>query len=254
MEVWIIYTLKNLLLPPASLLLLALSGLLLAVRGKCSGLVVAAAALMILLLLSMPLLANYLAAVQQYHPGSDGKRLSAGNSQAIVVLGGGMRRFAPEYHGASVNGRTLERLRYAARLARQTRLPLLTSGGNVFNDRQPSEAEVMAESLRNDFGVDVRWMETRSRNTAENARYSYAMLAGQGVTRIILVTHAQHMARALQQFERAGFTVQPAATVFSDLDSPVNLLSFIPSARALAVSVMALHELLGKCWYAIRYR
>ena len=252
MEVWLIYAIKNLLLPPASLLL-ALSGLFLAARGKRSGLRVVAAALSLLLLLSMPLLADYLAAAQQYQPAADGKRLSAGNSQAIVVLGGGMRSFAPEYHGATVNGRTLERLRYAARLARQTRLPLLVSGGNVFHGRQPSEAEVMAEALHNDFRVDIRWLESRSRNTAENARYSYAMLAGQGITRIILVTHALHMPRAVQQFEVAGFTVLPAPTLATDVDSPVSLLSLIPSARALAVSAMALHELLGKCWYAIRY-
>ncbi len=63
MEVWLIYAIKNLLLPPASLLL-ALSGLFLAARGKRSGLRVVAAALSLLLLLSMPLLADYLAAAQ----------------------------------------------------------------------------------------------------------------------------------------------------------------------------------------------
>jgi len=253
MEVWIVYTLKNLLLPPASLLLLALSGLLLSRRRRRAGLLVTTAALVVLVLVSTPLVVRYLAAVQERYPAMDVTRLQAGKAQVIVVLGGGMHSNAREYHGATVNGRTLERLHYAARLARQTGLPLLVSGGNVFSARQPSEAELMAESLHNDFRIDARWLETRSRNTAENARFSHSMLARSGVSRIILVTHAMHMARALEQFELAGFEVLPAPTVFRGATSPVNLLSFIPSAQALEISAMAMHEQLGKWWYFFRY-
>jgi uncharacterized SAM-binding protein YcdF (DUF218 family) len=42
------------------------------------------------------------------------------NAQAIVILGGGVRREAPEYGGATLGGITLERVRYGARLARTT--------------------------------------------------------------------------------------------------------------------------------------
>ncbi len=253
MEVWIVYTLKDLLLPPTSLLLLMLFGLILSMRRRRTGLVVAAASLLALVLLSTPVLAKYLAATQERYPAAEVKQLLAKKAQAIVVLGGGIRSSAQEYHGATVNGRTLERLCYAARLARQTKLPLLVSGGNVFGGRQPSEAVVMAESLRKDFRIAPVWLETRSRNTAENARFSYTMLARSGVTRIILVTHAMHMARALEQFELAGFTALPAPTVFRGAGTPSNLLSFLPSAQALDISTMALHEQLGKWWYFFRY-
>ena len=41
--------------------------------------------------------------------------------EAIVVLGGGRRAHAPEYEGETVSPATLERMRYGARLHRETR-------------------------------------------------------------------------------------------------------------------------------------
>ena len=78
---------------------------------------------------------------------SDGERV------AIVVLGGGRYSAAPEFGQDVVGQSTLERLRYAARLHRQTDFPLLVTGGVPLNEAV-SEAQLMAESLRNDFLVE----------------------------------------------------------------------------------------------------
>jgi hypothetical protein len=50
-------------------------------------------------------------------------RLARAPRTAIVVLGGGIRRVAPEYASSDLRYMTLERLRYGIWLARQTGLP-----------------------------------------------------------------------------------------------------------------------------------
>ena len=70
--------------------------------------------------------------------------------------------------------------------------------------------------------------------------------------RIVLVTHAWHMARAVQAFEQNGFEVVPAATGYQTQSVPL-LLEFVPHASAMEDSRRALHELLGRIWYLIRY-
>ena len=133
----------------------------------------------------------------------------------IVVLGAGSYRDPPEYEGSDTVGRlTLERLRYAASLHRRSGLPLLVTGGGTLPGT-PAEAAAMALSLEDDFGIGVRFVEDRSRNTAENAANSARMLSEAGISRIVLVTHAVHMARAVRAFEGQGLEVVPAPTVIA---------------------------------------
>ena len=102
-----------------------------------------------------------------------------------------------------------ERLRYAARLAKTSALPVLISGGLHYG-RPPSEAALMANALLQDFGVPTRWQEGLSRTTWENATLSAPQLREAGVRRVVLVTQAWHMQRARWSFERQGFEVIPA--------------------------------------------
>lgn len=153
----------------------------------------------------------------------------------------------------TVNSRTLERLRYAATLGRKTGLPILVSGGQVFKRNEPPESVLMAGVLEKEFNIAVRWQEGRSRNTAENALYSRILLQALNIDRIVLVTHAFHMSRALTEFKRVGFDVQPAPTGYLSTEENLSLLSFIPSAQALTVSSFVFHEYLGLLWYRLRY-
>jgi len=253
MEIWAVYVLKTLLLPPASLLLLAICGLL--SRRRRLGRTLLSLALLGLVLLSLPYTASRLAALLPAYPALDAQAIAAARPQAIVILGGGLRGEAPEYvPGYDVKAETLQRLRYGAHLERQTGLPILVSGGRVFDGEQPPEADLMAVVLEHDFGVPVRWREVRSRNTAENARYSRQLLAGEGITRILLVTHGLHLPRALEQFRANGLEVTPAPTVLLSTGESPGLLDFLPSAVGLEGSVEVLHEVLGRLWYRLRYR
>lgn len=239
-------------LPPGNLLVVGLLGLIALRRFRRFGLTLVAVSFALLWMLSTPVVGAGLLRHLERFPVADPVRMQ--NAQALVVLGAGRRADAPEYGGDVVSARTLERLRYAAYLHRRTGLPLLVSGGRVLR-RGPSEASLMKGTLENELGIPVQWAEQGSRNTAENASLSAKILRSAGIDRIVLVSHAVHLPRAVPQFERQGLTVTPAPTGFlpARAASP-SPFDFLPQAGALAMSARALHEYVGKLWYSLRYR
>lgn len=242
--------LTALILPPTGPLLLAFFGLWLAGRQsrrwRHAGFALASLSLLALFVLSLPLVgARLLAALEAAAPIS---RSQLAKAQAIVVLGGGTYSGAPEYGGDTVGDATLARVRYGAWLARESRLPVLVSGGAPFGGR--AEADSMKAVLENEFGVAVRWTENASRDTAENAQLSTPMLRAAGITRIALISHAWHLPRAIPLFEREGFTVIAAPTAFSG-GAPPRVASLLPG-EGLGRSRLALHEYLGQLYNRLK--
>lgn len=249
----LIYAIKAVILPPGlNLLIAAIGGLLLRRRRRLgTGLIVFS--LVVLGMLSLPYVARGLSATLETYAALPVQGPVGRGAQAIVVLGAGRYANAPEYGGDTVSGPALERLRYAANLHARTRLPILLSGGKVFGAGKP-EAKLMERVLFTRFHTPARWLEVRSRNTAENAIYSRKILEPLGIRRIFLVTHALHMPRAASVFSRAGFEVIPAPTVFHSVPGRAPaFLGWLPSAHALDLSRDVLHEYLGRIWYAVRY-
>ncbi|MCA1247323.1 YdcF family protein [Massilia sp. MS-15] len=246
---------RSLILPPASLFLLILVGLALWRRRPRTGRILAGTGVVLLALLSMTAVADlFLTPLERMTaPLPAPERAGAG---AIVVLAAGRLRDAPEYGGRDIPDYiALARLRYAAHLQRRTGLPILVSGGSAGPpapaDRPYTLADAMASALREDFGVPVRWTEARSRDTAENAAYSAALLRADGVRRVLLVTDAMHMARSRAAFERAGLEVVDAPTMFFSGQAR-SLHAWVPSAEGLRRSWYALYELIGILWYQAR--
>ncbi len=242
---------KSLLLPPASLLLLLLLGLAWWRHPWLGrGLVGLAAGL--LLALSLPVLANQLIAPLEAYPALGEDDWAATRAEAILVLSATRAKDAPEYGGDDLGDLTLVRLRYGAWLVRRTGLPLYLAGSNP-DDPEPSLARLMAQVAEFEFQVQVAGIEERSRDTWENAHLGSALLAEAGLTRVLLVTHAWHMPRALRAFQATGLEVLPAPTGFAHGGGGVlGLRDFMPSQRALQKSYYSLHEYLGLVWYRIR--
>jgi len=245
---------RDLILPPANLFLLIALGLLMWRRWPRAGRVVAAAGLAALAFLSCTAGARFFVAPLEAMTAPLLAPERAG-AQAIVVLAAGRLQRAPEYGGRDIPDYTaLARLRYAAHLQRRTGLPVLVSGGvgaGAGQDDGAALADAMATALREDFGVPVRWIEGRSRDTGENAAFSAALLRADGVKRILLVTDAMHMPRARAAFERAGCEVASAPTVFFS-NQPRALSAWVPSAEGMRRSWYAIYELLGLAWYKLR--
>lgn len=250
---WLINTLLGaILLPPLNMLLLCGLGLIMRRRWPRLGMGVCVLALLLLALMSTRLGAALLAGpLETKYPALSSSY--RGDAQAIVLLGGGRLANAPEYdHQDGPSSPTLRRMRYAATLQRSTGLPVLVTGGRP-DGAQVSEAAIMARGLRDDFGINVKWQEDDSDNTAENARYTADMLKSEGVQHVLLVTDAMHMPRAVAIFERSGLQITPAPTAFHTA-TPMLPSDFIPRTGWLVQSSYALHEWIGILWYQLRYR
>lgn len=248
LEVTTTRIIEALLLPPGGPILLALAGLLW--WRTRFGRWMLAWAILLQWMLSLPVTADLLFMGLERHPPLTPGQLQAGDPQAIVVLGGGRELGAPEFGGDTVSEHSLARLRYAAKLARETNLPVIPSGGNPGAVGVP-EATLGGDILRNEFGVTVGGIERRSNTTWENARYTAQLMQQLDIQRIILVTDAAHMPRSLYAFERNGIHPLPAPTNYQSLTlqeiSPVE--RYLPSGHAVRESSYAIHEYLGYLWY-----
>jgi uncharacterized SAM-binding protein YcdF (DUF218 family) len=238
--------LTALVLPPAGPLLLALAGLvLLAARRRVAGLLVGLGGLAALWLASCNAVGIWLAqALLPLPPPLAPAQLQ--DVQAIVVLGGGVLREAPEYGASQPSAHTLARLRYGAWLARASGKPVAFAGGvgwaSAGTDMAP-EGEV-ARRTAQEWGLALRWVDARSRDTAENAQEMRRLLGAEGVQRVALVTDAWHMPRSVLAFRAVGFQVTPAPTGFAAARTRP-LLEWLPSAEGLSLSRQVLREWVG---------
>lgn len=233
--------LGELAVPPASVLLLIVVGWLIGRRWPRFGRGVSLGGVLSLWLLSTPIIADRIAQAVEGYPPLDLQQPV--DAQAIVILAGGTRRDAREYGSDAPRPSTLQRMAYGTVVARATGLPVAVSGGTVLGGE--AEALVMKRFLERDFQVPVAWAEHASRDTRENALYTYCLLEPQGIRRIVLVTTSAHMRRSVREFRAAGFEVIPAPTDFAARDE-FGLFQFVPMMQALGRSQAALHELLGE--------
>ena len=231
--------LAAIVLPPLGPLLVLAAGAILLRRSPRLGRALVWAGIAAFAVLSTGVAANLLLRLVNESPPLQLE--DARSAQAIVILGGGVRR-APEFGGDTLGRLTLERVRYGARVARATGLPVLVTGGAPRGFA--AEATVMREALEQEYGVKVRWVEDRSFNTHQNAVRSGALLKADGVNRVVLVAHGFDMRRARAEFAAAGLGVVPAPT-FLPTARELYPGDFIPSLPALQSSYYALYELLA---------
>ncbi|MDQ3204357.1 MAG: YdcF family protein [Pseudomonadota bacterium] len=249
------YFVKHLLMPPGILLLLlALDWWFRRSRPRLAG---ACFALGFggFWLMSLPIAVEWGAKALERDPplSRDEWATLAQRADAIVVLGSGRERGDPAWGSDQPTDVALDRERYAARLAKASGLPILTTGGLHYGT-PPSEARLMADSLRDDFGVTVRWQEERSRTTWENAQFSAEMLLPQGIKRVVVVTQAWHMSRSVWSFQQAGFEVVPAPMGFLSVGNAEPLGGWIPDAKSVRRSGQLINEAVGQVGYSLFYR
>ncbi len=245
-------TIEFLLLPPGNFLLLLLPAFFWRKRKMLLCTLLGFAVFQILIL-SLPVTASWLLGkLEQQNPPQADLWKQQALPQAIVVLGAGRNRNVPEYGGESTSLAGIERLRYAALLHRQTGLPILVTGGRPLKDAR-SEAELMRDVLQNEYNVPVRWLETESHTTWQNAEFSDQMLAKDGIKSAWLVTQAWHMPRSLYAFKDRQLEYLPASTSYGGVIPWTDLyMNWVPQPTALSRSLIALHEWIGLAWYWLR--
>lgn len=208
--------------------------------------------IVLLYLLSIPLSSHFLFAQLESIAPLTEAHIKNHDADVIVVLAGGINRYAREYRGPDISGYTIPRLRYAAWLQKKTGLPLIVTGG--VERGGATEAELMQQVLRQEYGVQVPiQVEKQSRNTYENALYSSRILNRHQYKKYFLVTSAFHMPRAVDVFTQFNKNVIPAGTGYLYNDSAMELDILKPNSKSLRQNYLALHEFIGRIWYRLRY-
>lgn len=172
-------------------------------------------------------------------------------AQAIVLLGGLMTPARPPERPHGNLNSAADRAWFAAQVWHAGKAPILICSGGLAPLSQADAAECPdVARLLDDFGVpaDAIRIEANSRTTAENARETARLLAPG--TRVLLVTSATHMTRAMESFRRAGLDPVAAATDHQSSGHPrFSAVSLLPTVGALGLSTQVWHEWLGLLLY-----
>ncbi len=178
-----------------------------------------------------------------------------GNAEAIVVLGGGVLPADATRVRAEMNADSLLRCLHGAEVYRQgPSCPVIVAGGTT--DIGPATAPIshlMRDFLRTQgLHESDLIVEDRSRNTHENAVECRKLLEQRQIKKVILVTDASHMLRAVRSFRRQGIEAVPSACAHRATQFEWGVLDFLPSPNAVQNHERTLHELLGLVWYWFR--
>ena len=177
------------------------------------------------------------------------------HSDAVIVLGGIIGQpFTPRV--SPDLGDTVDRIIEALRIYRAGKVPrIVISAGN-----QPQQAKLVPEAeLIADFLVELGVprsaliLETRSRNTHENAVYTAAIFREHGWRSGLLVTSGIHMPRAIAAFRKEAMNVYPASTdIHGAPIGKISLMDLLPDPGSLARTTSALREMIGLQVYRLR--
>jgi len=254
LEIWLSKFLPVFVYPLGLGLGMAVLAGLLVSRFRVVGRVLLWGAVVVLWVASTHVFADYIRSTLEwrYLPTSPEEYPSA---DAIVVLGGMVQGVAPprvdrEYSDA------IDRLLHAALLFEAEKAPLViaTGGGIAWRGMIEPEAPGMKAMLMR-LGVPdaAIIMEAESQNTAENVRYTKEILEDRGIDRILLVTSALHMPRAMKLFHAMEIDAVPAPTDLHSIYAPERtMLDYLPDAASLYATTLAVKEYLGMGWMTIR--
>jgi len=207
---------------------------------------------LLLTILSIPLVGDRLAATleRQYAP----LLHRPADAQAIVVLASYVAPPAITGDLPELDESTCNRCLKAAELYHEgARCPVLVSGANA-DPHGVNCAEIMRDFLRK-LGVagEDLIVEGTSLTTHENALESSKLLESRHLSRIILVTDAMHLQRAVGCFRKQGLEVIPCGCGYRK-SLEFEFSRFLPQAGTVLQCQLVCHEWIGLAWYWLRGR
>lgn len=177
-----------------------------------------------------------------------------------IVLTGGMTSNLESSDSQIFTDKQADRFIQPLRLYKMGKLKkILISGGNT--DHIIMRKDVSNETLKvaqflEEMGVKKEdiLVETKSRNTRENALFSSNILKKnpQLGSKFLLFTSAYHLPRATGCFEKAGVKVIPFGTAYKSKARSFTFENlFMPKELNMVESYYLIHELLGYVVYKI---
>jgi len=182
-------------------------------------------------------------------------------ADAILVLSGGVFGKTPPRPSIEI-GDAGDRLLYGASLFKQGRAPQIFCTGNVATGGiAPRPASEDMAELLTILGIPSSAIvtEVRSENTHDHAVELCPMLQSRGIDRVLLVTSAMHMPRAMGVFARGCPAISFIAAP-TDFRVPYQVptawyrraTELLPTPRSLLDFSDAAHEYLGIAYYTLR--
>ena len=128
---------------------------------------------------------------------------------------------------------------------------ILTRGKLPWSTGIP-EGEFLAEFVQSQ-GIDPNKILLTEivENTNEEAKAISRMLLKN--SEIILVTSAFHMQRAEKVFQNKNLKVIPYPVDFRSSEKKIDILNFLPHAKAFQDSNFYFREIIGRAYYSFRY-
>ena len=165
----------------------------------------------------------------------------------IIVLGGGATLDTPNLHGLGhLSGHAANRLLTGAQLYHKLKVPIVVSGGKVL-ETTGCEAQI-AKNILTGLGVPENqiYIDDKSLNTTENAKFTKSLMAEAGFHQPILVTSAFHMERSVLQFKKFGVEVVAYPTDYqSNLEEHFAPHHLWPSADVMESVSLSVTEYIG---------
>lgn len=191
---------------------------------------------------------GHLEQLYPYHPPDE-----LPTAQAIVVLGGSTANNRPNWFQAYDRSNTIARVDTAARLYHAGRAPRVVVSGAAL-DGTVSEAQIMANSLRQQgVPAEAILQESESLTTYENGRNTARLLKEEKLDKVLLVTSALHMPRAMGVFRKQQVDATPAGSPPQIVVPDDPAFSFwLPSMQVLSASRSVVKEYVGMLVYWLR--
>lgn len=245
--------LTNLIIPFNLCITLVVLGLVLGLfRLRKTGLALVAAGLLWALAWSLPATSLWAGgALENRYPHKPAAEMPT--ADAIVVLGGNTANGRANWFLPYDKETAIVRVDAAAELYLAGRAPkVVLSGGALEGD--VSEARGMAHAIRQQ-GVpeSALILENASRTTYENATLTEDQLKARGIGKVLLVTSALHMPRAMAAFSKQGVEVIAAPAppqIVEPADGSLSL--WLPDERTFDASRSIVKEYAGLFVYWLR--
>jgi uncharacterized SAM-binding protein YcdF (DUF218 family) len=175
-----------------------------------------------------------------------------GDPAGFIVLGGAISPDVAAARGEPALNEAAERIIGTLSLARRyPHARIVYSGGDPSLLFAGADEAELAAQLFDRLGLPREriLLEARSRNTAENASFTKALVAPKEGERWLLVTSAAHMPRAIGAFRRVGFPVEAYPVDWRTRGQEDALVPFAAFSAGLARTDVALREWVGLLAY-----
>jgi uncharacterized SAM-binding protein YcdF (DUF218 family) len=173
----------------------------------------------------------------------------------VVMLGGVLDRGFVAPGARASYGDNVERFLVTYDLLRSGQAKAAIISGTIINkaEHPDTEPHVLARQMIA-WGIekDRLIVEDRALNTRDNAVESAKLIASRGDKRVLVVTSAFHMSRALGCFRAVDLKVDSLPVDRRGQDPSEATEAFLPRAEALELSTRAIREFAGRLVYRLQ--